>query len=1613
MVLEDDGDLRLSTAIGDLTLRRPVAWQRGSDNGRHDVEARFVVDAQRRVGFVLGDYDRSRDLTIDPVLSYAALFGSEDNTTLALGIGTDAAGAIYVSGSTCSLQYPVVAGALKAQGGEIFGYDPCEDAFVTKLDPSGKALVYSTFLGGADRETAARLAVDASGAAYLTGVTLSSDFPTTSGAVQRGLNGARTCRLPDGPLQICADAFVVKLSADGSSLAYSTLLGGSGFDLGLGIALDAAGSAYVQGWTNSNDFPTTAGAFDRSYGGGSCSTGGVVPCFDAWVAKLAPDGNSLAYSTHLGGSSREYGGGIAVDGAGNAYVTGATLSANFPTTPGAYRTTHTSGTQEDGYLVKLNPGGTALVWATLFGGAGIDVPYELALDANDGVIVVGTTDSTDFPTTTGALKTTNTAPAFACSVESLRLIVCGEAFALRFTPDGAGLVFSTYLGGSGSDAAFSVVRDAGGDYWIGGQTQSMNFPITSDALNTTNNVTGGFVAQLAGDGSTLRFSTPLKVDTVIGLRTGAGGAILGGGTGARSPSTPDAFLSDATHSGPYLFRLSAGTAPQLTLTPTSISLFSVVGGTSAPKTVTITNPSTVPTRLRLVISDFFGANSSDAENVLETDDCPATLTAGTSCTASLYWRPTVTGSRSGYLRVLSNSINAPHLVPVGGGASTILDGVFQPSTLTFAPRAAGTQSEVLAASLVNQGEVGATNRGYTVTGPNAADFTFDNINCQVDSFCTLNVRFAPMAGADGPRSATVGLTTDLANNPKQLQLQGSVTSGAANTLSTTQLDFGPVRNNSGDTRQVQLRNGGAAALTGVGVTLSGSDYSIDSNSCGTGGGTVAAQALCNVNVRLTPMGTGVRTGTLTISNDAPPASPQSVALTGLAVDPAGPYDIGFVSGKTDFGPVVVGTTSSVPALVTIQNLGGADMTGVAVSTTGDFTQTNNCGSAVVAGSSCTISSNFAPTAEGAASGSVRVVSNAPGSPRVVALTGTGVRLPLVTLTPAKLDFGSVASGRTSGPLVATLRNAGTAPLNITSLGVPAPFTQTNTCSATIAAAASCTITLGFAPAVAGPASALLSIVTNAPGRLHTTGVRGLGVAGNALGARPRSLDFGTQAVSAASAPQTVAITNTGAGTVTLKGIAVARNYAQTNDCGTSLAAGASCSITVQFVPTRPSPLNTITIDGPISIAGDFDGSPLLVPLRGIGVTGGPGRSLSPGSLPFGSIATGATTTGDLTLNSTGTVPLVISSALIGGANASDFTLVAPGAGRTDCRSTASLAVGTSCVYRLQFAPVSAGSKLATLTITDNAAGSPVLVGLSGNATAGSGGGGSGAAVMLSSMSVAAAATTVGATTTAAPVTLTNSGSAALAISGVTLGGADAAQFSQSNNCGTSVAAGASCAITVTFAPTSAGPKAASIAIASNGSGSPHSIVLSGTAGDFALAPGGVSTVSVAAGQTASLPIAVSTSGGALSAAVSFSASGNPAGTTVTFSPATLAAGSTSGMTTMSIATTSRTAALREPPSGLADSRVLVASVVPSWAALWICAMLLGVAFRSYRRGALVVVAIVAVLTPALIAGCGGGGGGGGSGGGMTSGTPVGSYTITVTATSAGVARTTQVTLAVT
>jgi hypothetical protein len=400
------------------------------------------------------------------------------------GIVVDAAGAAYVTGQTYSPDFPTTPGALQAVSP---GGGANQDAFITKLSPSGSGLDYSTYLGGSANDQALGIAVDATGAAYVTGDTYSIDFPVTAGAF--------LTVSPDGGVN--QDAFAAKLNPSGATLAYSTYLGGADYDEGDGVAVDSSGAAYLTGSTYSVDFPTTVGAFRTTSPGGGNT-------LDGFVTKLAPSGSAPAYSTYLGGNGDDQAVGIAVDADGSAYAAGDTYSTNFPVSVGAFRTTAPGGGVYPAvYVTKLNAAGGALGYSTYLGGRNQNYSGGIVVDGSGSAIVGGYTYSTDFPTTVDAYART---AAGGLSV---------DAFLTKLNPLGKALLYSTYFGGLNEDHALCVAVDPAGSPYFAGYTRATDFPITSGAFQTAN---GG-----SSDGFVTKFSFIIPTSTTVTPATGEPG----------------------------------------------------------------------------------------------------------------------------------------------------------------------------------------------------------------------------------------------------------------------------------------------------------------------------------------------------------------------------------------------------------------------------------------------------------------------------------------------------------------------------------------------------------------------------------------------------------------------------------------------------------------------------------------------------------------------------------------------------------------------------------------------------------------------------------------------------------------------------------------------------------------------------------------------------------------------------------------------------------------------------------------------------------------------------------------------------------------------------------
>ncbi len=523
-----DGGLSVSLPGGSVQWHAPVAYQ-DKDGQRVPVASRYVVTGTQ-VAFALGAYDHSKPLTIDPVLLYSTYLGGNANDA-GKGITVDSSGNAYVTGYTVSASFPTTAGAYSTTYNST---NAAPDAFVTKLSADGSSLVYSTYLGGSGSDVGQSITVDPSGEAVVLGNTTSTDFPTTANAYQSVNKGGQ-------------DAFVTKLSADGSSLLYSTLVGGSADEIPHSIVLDSEGNAYFTGYTLSSDFPHTKGAYHGQQ--------------DIIAVELNALGTNLVYSFLLGGSGTDVGRGIALDSSNNAYITGYTRSRNLFTTPGAYQRTYGGG-EWDAFIIKLNSTGTNQVYATYVGGSDHDAAEGIAVDSAGEAVISLHSHSNNYPVTAGAyvspgiptgngdanlsltkMNAAGNALIYAALIGGfsddgdgptdnagggIGLDADGNAYVLGYTrshnypvtpgaaqasfggkydmalsklnPQGSILLYSTFLGGTNVDMVYDMALDANQNVYVTGSTTSIDYPTTQGAFNQNFNASGmldGFVAKFS------------------------------------------------------------------------------------------------------------------------------------------------------------------------------------------------------------------------------------------------------------------------------------------------------------------------------------------------------------------------------------------------------------------------------------------------------------------------------------------------------------------------------------------------------------------------------------------------------------------------------------------------------------------------------------------------------------------------------------------------------------------------------------------------------------------------------------------------------------------------------------------------------------------------------------------------------------------------------------------------------------------------------------------------------------------------------------------------------------------------------------------------------------
>ncbi len=757
----------------------------------------------------------------------------------------------YQGGRKIAVSYELGAG--HQVGFRLGPYDSRQELVI---DP---VLDYSTYLGGTGGDVGYGIAVDSSGDAYVTGTTASLNFPTTSSG--QGNAGGN-------------DAFVTKFNPSGTGLIYSVYLGGGSLDAATGIALDSSDNAYIVGYTYSSDFPTTPGAFQTQNAGGS----------DAFVAKLSPTG-SLLYSTYLGGSGTaatttspatsgdDFGRAIAVDAAGDAFVTGSTQSTNFPT---RFPLEIGLNGSSDAFVSELNPTASALLFSTYLGGSGADEGRAIAVDGSGNVYVAGQTFSSDFPTQS----------ALQPSLDGV-----SDAFVTEISPATSTLVFSTYLGGSGMDSAHSIALDSVGSIYLAGSTSSADFPVTPTAFQTTNHDQAGnsaFVAKLSPGATQVVYATYL------------------GGTGADQAnaialdSSKDAYVTGFTQSNNFPL-LDALERIQ------GLSGSSTCGSTLCSDAfVTKFGPSG-----NLIYSTYLGGSGDDSGQAIALDSSGDAYVTGSTESANF---PVIAGAPESVFEG-SSSISNAFLAKIGPQDAPAV--ALSPQSLNFGNQALNSPSNPQTITLADMGSAPLDITGITASGP----FSQTN-DCGTEvpaggGTCAIQVTFTP--NQTGSETDQVAITDNAQASPQAIAVTGTgITSAGALTASPSSLSFpAEVVGATSPPQTVQLVNTGTTAVSLTGISVSGAYAETDN--CGspfTAPSVLNVGEACTVSVTFTPTATGASPGSLTIKDDAA-NNPQAVALSGTGnpvflLSANAPSSALLIGTKTDTFTI----TASAPASFT-------------------------------------------------------------------------------------------------------------------------------------------------------------------------------------------------------------------------------------------------------------------------------------------------------------------------------------------------------------------------------------------------------------------------------------------------------------------------------------------------------------------------------------------------------------------------------------------------------------------------------------------------------------------------------------------------------------------------
>ena len=1439
-----DGELVIHSDGVELRFLKPVAFQEISGTKRA-VSSSYRLQRDERgtlVKFDVGPYDRNRDLVIDPVLFYST---QASGLYYISAMTTDATGNVFVATNSGALEvvklaadgqtllYSATVGSTSATAasmavdgsGRLYivghasaGYATTSNAyqptsgsgshgFLTILNSAGSGLVYSTYLQGTSTDAATGVGLDPNGKVLVSGYTYSPDFPNTNNVT---VSSYQT-------------AFVLKVDptlSGNASLIYSALFPSNYVGYAVGVHSDSAGNAYAA--LSSYFLNTTAGAFN--YDGIYNNNGGT------YVVKINPAG-AVQFVAYLG-----YGvpGDIAVDSAGNSYVTGYVYNGDFPTTNGAYQSNY-----PDAFVTKLNPAGTALLFSSFIGSPTGQFNYSYPLVPTSIAIPTGcTTNCTPF---VSGYTFVNDLP----TVNAIQNTLGGasDAFIANLAADGTSASFLSYFGGSSDEDVSassdlhipSIALDSTGNMYVAGNSYSSDFPYTAPGSGTYS-----FIAKIAPDARATIIPSPTSLSfnyqtmtvasaakkvilrnlgsvtaniSSITSSNGAftqsndcAGSIPAGGTcnmlvtfTATTPGTITGTISiahDGTNS-PALVALTGYGADQALLSTSAPANFDfgaqAVNSTSAVFTYNITNIGTQPAQIYQI---YLGGGHPE---FAVTTNCPAYLAAGNSCSAQVTFTPYTVGLFSSYVAISASSSVVPnYYVNLTGTGTGVGTAGATPSTtsINFLDQVVGTVSSSQTVTISNTGTVPFTVGPESISG----DFKIQYDGCngssvQPGSYCNVYVQFAPTASGNATGSLTIKST---AGADIVVSLSGFGTNAVSQLVfSPTSVIFpDTVVGTQSSNSSITVTNNGNTTVSFSRIYDSGtSDFRITSDGCNI----IGPYGSCNVYVAFTPTTTGPLSGTITFIDSAA-GSPHTVSISGNGVTSTA--SVTASPSSATFDDTVVGSTSQNLPFYLFNPGNTAVSASTPVSSLADFVVTYNGCSTIPAGSYCQINVEFRPQSAGAKTGTLTIAHSVAGSPVVINLSGNGLAAAeSVVASTLSMGFPDTVVGTTSATELVYFYNPGNSNVTVSNVAASGDFViYSNACSSIIYPGSYCYVYLQFAPTVAGARAGTLTLFDDAPGNPHTVSLSGNGVNPvTTLVPTPSSLGFDDQVVGTTSPTSYVLLYNPGNLPITISNISVSGDFASSGGCGT-IAAYSSCYLPVTFTPTAAGQRT-----GTVTLTDNASGSPHGISVYGNGITATTTVAVTPAGLDFGSVVTSVSASGQTVyVTNTGSQNVTISSVVA----SSPFTV-------SGCVTT--LQPAGYCAMTVSLTPTATGAVAGTLTITDTATGSPHTVTLAANGVS------STPAVSVSPNGLTFPQTLVGVNSGTLNATFNNRSGASITVSGVSATG----DFAVASNGCISVGNNAGCNVSVRFTPTASGNRTGSLIFTHNGPGASTTINLSG------------------------------------------------------------------------------------------------------------------------------------------------------------------------------------------